>query len=467
MNVFDIQQGVAIGIFVKRPGAEMPARVHYADLWGEREDKYDFLWSRDFKTTEWQKLNPESPFYLFFPQDPNLKAEYERGYAVTDIMPVNNVGFQSHRDPFAIAFTRDEMLERIKDMRGTKLSDSELREKYGLAEEWDVNSARSTIRNDRHWQDKFSDVLYRPFDRRHSYFSTAIMDRPRREILVHVAHRNNLCLNTMRQTKAPAWHHAVVSDSPAPAVFVEIKDGSNLFPLYLYPETGVHFHQQNSLISPQTWGVGKGNRAPNLSARFILELEAQYHLKFITEGNGDREQTFGPEDVLAYIYAVLNCPSYQSRYSDFLKLDFPRVRLVSDKEQFIELASLGMKLIQTHLMSHQNDPPMIPVSFPVTGKNTVHRSAPRFTDTDPKTGGYLEQHRVYINETQYFENVPQEVWEAEIGGYQPCSQWLKDRRGLELSYPELDYYQRLVSAVYESSRIIDEIESVAPSWSAT
>lgn len=347
VNVFDIQQGVAIGLFVKQRGNEQQARVHYADLWGEREHKYSFLWSRDFKTTEWQELHPESPFYFFFPQDPNLRAEYERGYAVTEIMPVNTLGFQSHRDPFAIAFTSEKMHERITDMCDGELSDSELRERYGLPEEWDIHSAREAIRTDRHWSDKFSDVLYRPFDRRYSYFSTAIMDRPRREILAHVAHRDNLCLNAMRQTKAPSWHHAVISDCPTPAVFVEVKDGSNLFPLYLYPQGGVHFQHQGSLLTPERPGITEHSRVPNLSTDFISKLEGLYKMKFVANDKGDGRKTFGPEDVLAYVYALLNCPSYQSRYSDFLKLDFPRIRLVSDKEQFIELVSLGMKLIQT------------------------------------------------------------------------------------------------------------------------
>jgi len=75
-----------------------------------------------------------------------------------------------------------------------------------------------------------------------------------------------------------------------------------------------------------------------------------------------------------------------------------------------------------------HDNASIAVSFPVDGDNVVHKSAPRFTDIDPESGAYLEQPRVYINATQYFENVAQEVWESELGGYQPCFQWLKDRR---------------------------------------
>jgi hypothetical protein len=468
VNVFDIQQGVAIGLFIREPGKGQPARVHYADLWGERQDKYKFLRSHDVQTTEWQDVHPESPFYFFFPQDPDLKAEYEKGWKVTDVMSTNVLGFQSHRDHFAVAFDQPEMVRRIRDLRDKDLSDSDLKDKYKLTDngDWNLIDARRALRQDDHWEDRNIECLYRPMDRRYCCICDATMDRPRREIMVHVAHRENLCLNTMRQTKAPDWHHAVVSDCPTPAVFVEIKDGSNLFPLYLYPEEGVQAHQQQALVTAQTWRAGEGGRIPNLSHEFIAEIESRFGFKFVDDGRGDLKATFGPEDAFAYIYAVLNCPSYQSRYCDFLKLDFPRVRLVPDREQFTELSSLGLKLIQAHLMYAQDHPP-IAVSFPVSGDNAVHKGSPRFAEIDPKTGEYLEQCRAYINPTQYFENVPQEVWDAELGGYQVCHQWLKDRRGRSLSYGDLTHYQQIVASVHESLHLIDEIDTVAPNWSAT
>jgi len=210
VNVFDIQQGVAIGLFIKEPEKSQPARVHYADLWGERGNKYKFLWSQDVQTTEWQDVNPESPFYFFFPQDPNLKAEYDKSWKVTDIMNTNVLGFQSHRDHFAVAFEHAEISRRIKDLRDKELSESELRTKYRLEDnrDWNLHNARQILREDEHWDEKNIECVYRPFDKRYCYFSEAAMDYPRRELLTHVAHRENLCLNTVRQTKASHWHHA-------------------------------------------------------------------------------------------------------------------------------------------------------------------------------------------------------------------------------------------------------------------
>ena len=151
-NVFDIQQGVAIGIFVKRQGqnsSSQTATVHHAHLWGQREvyektpdgteqlvgGKYQWLAEHDVTTTEWSKLEPNSPFYLFIPQDDVLRAEYEQGKKVTEIMPINVLGFQTHRDHFVIDFDRDRLyLNVLKKLRDKQISDQEYAEKYNLAQ---------------------------------------------------------------------------------------------------------------------------------------------------------------------------------------------------------------------------------------------------------------------------------------------------------------------------------------------
>lgn len=65
---------------------------------------------------------------------------------------------------------------------------------------------------------------------------------------------------------------------------------------------------------------------------------------------------------------------------------------------------------------------------------------------------------------QFFEGVPQEVWEFEIGGYQVLHKWLKDRRGRELSFDEKEHYQQIVVALAETMRLMDEIDAAIPEW---
>jgi predicted helicase len=149
-NVFDIQQGVAISIFVKRQksmNAPQVPTIHYTDLWGPREvyertgqiqqligGKYYWLAEHDVKTTEWKRLKPDSPYYLFVPQDADSRAEYERAWKVTEMMPVNVLGFQTHRDFFAIDFDEMALRQRISEMRDKYLSNKEYAEKYKLTD---------------------------------------------------------------------------------------------------------------------------------------------------------------------------------------------------------------------------------------------------------------------------------------------------------------------------------------------
>lgn len=82
-NVFDIQQGVAIGLFVKRGKTQdKPAQIYHAELYGTRESKYAGLAENDVSTTHWQTLKPQAPFYLFVPQDETVRAEYEQGWKI-------------------------------------------------------------------------------------------------------------------------------------------------------------------------------------------------------------------------------------------------------------------------------------------------------------------------------------------------------------------------------------------------
>lgn len=315
-NVFDIQQGVTLGIFVKThrgtgvspvsghgqdahatsgpvenhgQDAHATARVFHADLWGLREAKYDYLFENSVEKTAWKELCPRSPGYLFIPQEQSLSAEYSKGWKITDAMPVNVLGFQTHRDHFAIDLDASALRERIDDLREATKSDQELRSLYGLQDGggWKLSAAREQVRRDKKWTEHFIECLYRPFDRRSCYFSTVAMDRPRAELLDHVAGKNNLCLNTVRQTKLGSWQHAVVSDAPAPAVYVELKDGSNLFPLYLYPcsergETG----QRELGFHAAPWSSGENGRVPNLNPEFIANMEKRLGLKFVPDGGG-------------------------------------------------------------------------------------------------------------------------------------------------------------------------------------
>ena len=162
------------------------------------------------------------------------------------------------------------------------------------------------------------------------------------------------------------------------------------------------------------------------------------------------EKTFGPKDVMAYIYAILYSPTYRERYGEFLRIDFPRIPLTSKSDLFRALCELGVKLIGLHLTEIAG-PAM--TRYPVEGGNVIQK----VTYTGVQEG---RPSRVWINATQYFESVPEEVWKFHVGGYQVCQKWLKDRKGRMLGFQEIQHYQRIVSALSETLRLMAEIDAV-------
>ena len=155
------------------------------------------------------------------------------------------------------------------------------------------------------------------------------------------------------------------------------------------------------------------------------------------------------EDIFAYIYAVLYAPSYHRRYADFLRRDFPRIPLLTNKATFQKLSALGNELIDLHLL--RCIPPTL-TNYPMVGSN--HIDDIKFK---PSRGG-AENGRVCINEEQYFDNVPKAVWEYTIGGHRVAQKWLKDRKGRLLSFDELQHYGRVIGSLDQTIRIQGEID---------
>ena len=443
-NVFDIQQGVAIGIFVKRAGEKTKVPVvKHADSWGLREIKYHWLWQNDISTTKWKKLKPDAPFYLFIPQDTGLRKEYEKGLRINDIMPVNSVGIVTARDNLAIAWDKEEIWERVKDF--AVLKEEAAREKYQLGEDardWKVSLAQKDIKDSGPVKDKAIPILYRPFDVRHTYYTgqdCGFICRPSSKVMEHLIGRENLSLSTTRSIEiGRGWEHLFCSRNIIQHHTVSLKEVNYLFPLYVYTTQEKYrkksFATTMMLFEPQAdYEIKKPNLSPNLMA----QLKASYK----------KEPT--PEQVFYYIYAVLYSPAYRERYAEFLKMDFPRIPFTSSHALFQKLCALGEKLVGLHLMEKQAK---LIAKYPVEGKNVVEKV--RYT----APGEGAKKGRVWINDTQYFEGIPPEIWNFHIGGYQVCQKWLKDRKDRQLDFNDLSHYQRIISTLAETIQLMDQID---------
>ncbi|MGA2031165.1 MAG: type ISP restriction/modification enzyme [Thermoguttaceae bacterium] len=438
-NVFDIQQGVAITIFLRRPEHQGEATVFHADLWGTREEKYDRLLDCDLATVSWKELTPTTPYYFFVPRNERHRREYEHGWKVNDAFPMNTSGIVTARDKFVVDLDRSDLKARIELFCDPEESDEAVRSRLALNENyaWRVGESRRRLIAERRRNRHFTRVLYRPFDVRHIYYHPSVVWRPREAVMRQMG-ADNLALATTRSVETGRFDHVLCTRQMLDHHAVSLKEVNYIFPLYVRP---------NGDLPPDLFAHENG-RAANLSARFVDALTAKLGGQFAAAGRDNLRNKIGPEDIFHYAYAVLHAPTYRSRYAEFLKIDFPRLPLTSDVELFRVLAAKGAELVALHLMESPKLDEFL-TDWPVKGDNVVEKV--RYAEKDG---------RVWINDAQYFGGVPKAVWEFRIGGYQVCHKWLKDRKGRKLSYEDTQYYQKIVVALSETSRLMVEIDDV-------
>ena len=244
-NVFDIQQGVAIGLFVKRAdGPDESAQVFHADFWGERESgqdggKYGWLAANDINTTGWQQLSPRQPQYLFIPRDEALADEYEAAWSIPTIFSPNGdpaPGIVTTHDQFAISWNRDEAASKVERLLATT-SEEEARTIWRLCSQsqWQYDRAKQEL-EDGPWRDRIERILYRPFDVRATVFDRNVAVHRRERVMRHMLAGPNVGLSTPRATEiAGGWEHVFVSRFLIQHHTVSLKEINYLFPLCTYP----------------------------------------------------------------------------------------------------------------------------------------------------------------------------------------------------------------------------------------
>ena len=491
-NVFDIMQGVSINIFVKRGtgngergtgGARLSrpqdlaaknakvAKVFHAEVFGEREAKYEFLDAHDIVNVEYKELRPQAPHYFFVPKDFALQEEYEKGFSVAELMPVNNSGIQTKRDRVVYQFTQKDIETVVGSFRNEDVES--LRKRYSLpadGRDWTVAWAKDdTLKGN----GAVTQILYHPFDKRWTFFSgqsSGFMAYPRMPQSSHLLH-DNIALLLVRNTRRENPYNFFVADTIVDKDGISGFDNCRFFPLYLYTEN-----------------MGKVEKTPNLNPKIVKKIEealcALGLSASLRENNTSNNpvnpvnpvQKLSPEDIFHYVYAVLHTPSYRSRYREFLKVDFPRIPYPSSAEEFRRLASIGEKLVAVHLLKDPKVRDMFSpyANFPVSGSNLVEFVRFEFSTQDHGSSADADtnsaslrlcvknQHgRVYINSTQYFDNVPETAWNFYIGGYQPAQKWLKDRKGRTLTSDDIMHYKAIVAALVETPRLMDELREMS------
>ena len=450
-NVFDIMQGVAITFFIKTGNKKMNdlGEVFHYDLYGKRELKYNFLLDKNLNSIPFVLLPKVAPDYFMVQKDFEAKEVYDLGFKIKDLFNVATIGVLSKNDQLAIQFSKTKLQEIIDDFQ--KLNNIELKTKYSIkndSRDWKLEYAKNDVVNN-YEKIIISKINYRPFDSRYTFISgkgKGFVAYSQNKVRLPM-NRNNVGLVCVRQLASLPFNHIFISNIISEQCFISsrTKEGGVLMPLYLYPE-------KNGQQTIELTNV----RTPNLNLEIINEISEKLGLTFTNEKE-ETKDTFAPIDILDYIYAVLHSPTYRKKYREFLKIDFPRVPYPKDNKAFWKLVKLGGEIREIHLLESPKVEDYI-TTYPKGGDNTVTTKIGKkdweLFDEEKQLG------RIWINDEQYFDNIPLTAWEFYIGGYQPAQKWLKDRKGRELKVEDILHYQKIIVALSETNRIMQEIDKI-------
>lgn len=408
-NVFDIMQGVSINLFVKtgKKSKDELGKVYHKDLYGLRQNKYNFLDKSTIESVGYKELHPKEPMYFFVPKDFELQEEYNKGFEVGELFNLYNVGVVTSNDTTLVNYNLGHLKSNVEEII--------------------TNPYKKEL------ECKFS---YRAMDNRWLYYDTKLIERARLDVMGHMLHRDNLAMVIGKQC-VDDWKYVFISDAVTNFNFIATAGrlgAGYVFPLYLYNENMGKEERIVNFNKDLYERIAKGlNYLPCYDDNVIVDPISVY--------NG----VLYPQDLFDYIYAVLHSPSYRERYKEFLKIDFPRIPYPTDWEKYRDLAEKGEELRQLHLM--EDLPNSTGVSFPQAG--TLQVDCYRW-----------QNNRVYINSDQYFEGVPESAWNFYIGGYQPAQKWLKDRKGMILSFEDVKHYQRIIYVLQQTERLMQEIDDI-------
>lgn len=415
-NVFDIEQGVCISIMIKyksnKQNGENKCDLFHSDFWGLRDEKYTNCLINKIADIKWENIKPDSPYYLFTVHSTKSIKQYNSFFSLKNIFKLHSIGVVTANDNLFIDFEKNKLISKIKNI-------------YRNADEFLITK-----------------TSYRPFDIRYIYYDKSKIERAREKVMINFQ-ENNIGIIAKRQTTYPDRNYFFTSNKIVSDGFfaADNKGRDTTFPLYIIKNEVEHTF----------FGVGEPNvpyKIENFTNDFRKYIDNLYQYHFL------------PEQILGYIYGVFYSPEYRKKYSEFLKIDFPRIPFSDDKKIFEKLSSLGWELIQTHLMNEEylsKLPKNNPGNYTGAGNNEVIRIEYIF---DAKT----KKNRLKINSEQYFDNIPKNIYNFYIGGYQVLDKYLKDRKGRTLTLNEIENVENIIKIISFTISQMSKINTLTKEW---
>ena len=405
-NIFDIKTGVAIILGIKKSNTKNKklAQVYKADFYGIRKEKFKNLDSSTIDKIDWVKLPENTDLWILEGEGKN---EYKKGFSLADLFIKKSTGVVTMGDSFIIDENKDILKRRLYDFLENDISAVDLKVKYELGK----NYAKWIVENKNKIkisENKMVAYSYRPFDDRFTIFDKNLIWRTREEVMKDI----------------PINNFSIVFE----------KQSSSFQPVGVFLSKNIidcHLTGGQSYIGNLYSLDDNNEKKSNINPEIISRIE-----KIVGKTT--------PENIFDYIYAVLHSPKYRDKFKEFLRIDFPRVPYPNNKKEFERLAKLGSKLRGLHLMTDPECEKLI-IKYSVAGGNFVEKVK-------------YENGNVYINNSQYFEDVPKIAWDFYIGGYQPAQKYLKDRKGRQLNNDEIEQYQKIIKVLFETDKLMKEVD---------
>ncbi len=447
-NIFDIQQGVAIIIARSTLTKKNETIVNHCDLYGSRQLKYDWLLSNSYKKKLFNEVTCVEPFFLYQPQNLGLATEFAEMYVLQAIFKQNGAGIITARDALVVDYNKNNLKKRIDSFRNDRRKPDSIFSEYNFkpSKRFDLRESQKKLRNVTNLMSCIKPILHRPFDTRFVFYHNAVIWSMSRPTAIHMFTEKNLALIATRQVTRPKYEHAFVSRN-----MIEIKACSHdrntqFFPLYVCHN--IEQKNEKSFL--------KSDREANLKNEFLKIICDTLHVEFVLYKNNLHENSITPDVMFNYIYSILYSNSYRLRYFEFLKSQFPRIPITGNILLFKKLSKLGGNLVKLHLLESDTLNNHV-TTFPVSGDKAVTKVGEKgktLADVEDGKG------KLFINKTQYFDGVPEEVWNFHIGGYQVCHKWLADRKkaGRKLSAEDVDHYHKIVVALNKTIKIMKQID---------
>lgn len=441
--VFDIMVGVSINIFIKRRNSESGklADVYYKDLYGSRKEKLHYLSNNSLSSIDFVKLKLASPLYTFRIRNNELRENYEEGFSVDELM-IKDVkqGLKTGADSIIIQKTKasieglaKDILSSSFDVVSNKYSIKNIdknSEKYKALQEKIINEHYIPVEH-------ITEIAYRPFDKRWTIYGNTTMDRPRPEIKKNLLNKRNyvLCLGKEGSTQGDNEWNIVYSTTLPTDINMIPRGGVYLFPLFLYDETG--------------------KASLNLSENIVNKLESIIGKQLQNVEDEERKDGgFLALDLFDYIYAILHSAKYRKTYHELLQDGFPSIPYPKDKKYFFDLVDLGSQLRKIHQLEGIEKKDVItsyPINVPVDNNLVTKKE---YVVDNNGIG------KIWINDKQYFDHVPEGVWQLFVSGYRPLDKWLDDRKDKKLTSDEIWHYQKIIVALQKQIEIMKQIDSI-------